>query len=214
MSFPADAVSSESLRAAQVQRGIWLEYLTLGWNVLECGVAVVAGAAAGSVALIGFGVDSAIESASGGVLLWRLRAERAGAHPEGLERRALKLVGVSFFLLAAYVAIDAVLSLAQREAPEHSPVGIALAALSLIVMPLLARAKRRTAARLQSAALHADSRQTSLCAWLSAILLAGLLLNALLGWWWADPVAALAMLPIIVHEGREAWRGETCADCT
>ena len=153
----ADALT----RQHHVQRGIRLEYLTIGWNVLECLVAVVAGLMAGSVALLGFGVDSAIESASGSVLLWRLRAERRGKHVDTIERRALKLVGVSFFLLAAYVAYDAAVMLAQRKEPERSLTGIALAIASLIVMPLLARAKRGTAQNLHSAALKADSRQTS-----------------------------------------------------
>lgn len=206
-------MATPALREQHVERGITLEYLTIAWNALECLVAVIAGWMAGSVALVGFGVDSAIESVSGSVLLWRLRAERHGKHAEALERKALRLVGVSFFVLAAYVAFDAAKSLIQREAPEGSPVGIALAAVSLIVMPLLARAKRRTAANLNSAALHADSRQTSLCAYLSVILLGGLLLNAWLGWWWADPVAALVMVPIIAREGYEAIQGETCADC-
>jgi divalent metal cation (Fe/Co/Zn/Cd) transporter len=206
-------MATQVLREQHVQRGITLEYLTIGWNALECLVAVIAGWFAGSVALVGFGVDSAIESVSGSVLLWRLRAERQGKQAEALEQKALKLVGISFFLLAAYVAFEASKSLIQKEAPEGSPVGIALAALSLVVMPILARAKRKTAASLNSAALHADSRQTSLCAYLSVILLGGLLLNAWLGWWWADPVAALTMVPIIAREGYEAIKGETCTDC-
>jgi divalent metal cation (Fe/Co/Zn/Cd) transporter len=206
-------MGTQVLRQQHVQRGIALEYLTIGWNALECLVAVIAGWFAGSVALVGFGVDSAIESVSGSVLLWRLRAERQGKQAEALEQKALKLVGISFFLLAAYVAFEASKSLIQKEAPEGSPVGIALAALSLVVMPILARAKRKTAASLNSAALHADSRQTSLCAYLSVILLGGLVLNAWLGWWWADPVAALGMVPIIAREGYEAIKGETCTDC-
>lgn len=196
-----------------MERGIRLEYLTVGWNVLECAVAVFFGAAAGSIALIGFGVDSAIESASGFVLLWRLRAERRGDGAEALEQKALRLVGLSFFLLAAYVAFESVRSLWLREAPEASLPGIVLAGLSLIVMPLLARAKRATAADLHSPALHADSRQTSLCAYLSAILLGGLALNAAFGWWWADPIAGLLMTPIIAREGWEAFHGERCSDC-
>lgn len=175
--------------------------------MLEAAVAVGAGVYAGSIALVGFGVDSLIESLSGGILLWRLRLHEAD---ERREQLALRLVGVSFLVLAAYVAVEAVKSLYLRELPEASIVGIALAALSLIVMPLLARAKRKVAARLQSRALHADSRQTDLCAYLSAILLGGLGLNALVGWWWADPVAALIMVPIIAREGVEALRGEDC----
>jgi divalent metal cation (Fe/Co/Zn/Cd) transporter len=200
-------------RERDVQRGIRLEYLTVGWNVLEGAVAIVAGLMAGSVALLGFGVDSAIESCSGAVLLWRLRAEQAGKNIERAEQTALRLVGISLLLLAAYVIFDAIKSLVTKEQPQRSVIGIALSVLSLIVMPLLAKAKRRTAAELNSPALHADSRQSSICAYLSAILLGGLLLNAALGWWWADPVAALVMVPIIVKEGREALKGETCADC-
>ena len=202
-----------SQRQNQVARGIRLEYLTVGWNVLEGAVAIVAGLMAGSVALLGFGVDSAIESCSGVVLLWRLRAEQAGKDIERAEQTVLKLVGVSLLLLAAYVTFDAIKSLVMKEQPQRSVIGIALSVLSLIVMPLLAKAKRTTAAELSSAALHADSRQTSICAYLSAILLGGLLLNATLGWWWADPVAALAMVPIIVQEGREAIKGQACVDC-
>jgi len=196
-----------------VSRGIRLEYITVGWNVVEGAVAVLAGLLAGSVALVGFGVDSAIESSSGAVLLWRLRAEQTGKNIERAEQTALKLVGASLLLLAAYVTFNAIKTLVTREQPQRSILGIVLSVLSLIVMPLLAKAKRRTAAELNSAALHADSRQTSICAYLSAILLGGLLLNAALGWWWADPVAALAMVPIIVQEGREALKGETCTDC-
>ena len=191
-------------RSANVRRGRNLEYLTIGWNSLEAVVAIGAGLLAGSIALVGFGVDSVIESLSGAVLLWRLFA---GEHREQL---ALKLVGLSFLLLAAYVAFDAGKSLLFRESPEASYVGIGLAVLSLIVMPVLARAKRRVAANLNSRALAADSRQTDICAYLSAILLVGLGLNALFGWWWADPVAGLVMIPIIAKEGIEALRGETC----
>ena len=196
-----------------VSRGIRLEYITVGWNVVEGAVAVLAGLLAGSVALVGFGVDSAIESSSGAVLLWRLRAEQTGKNIERAEQTALKLVGASLLLLAAYVTFNAIKTLVTREQPQRSILGIVVSVLSLIVMPLLAKAKRRTAAELNSAALHADSRQTSICAYLSAILLGGLLLNAALGWWWADPVGALAMVPIIVQEGREALKGETCTDC-
>lgn len=176
-------------------------------------VAVVSGAVAGSVALIGFGVDSFIESSSGAVLLWRLQSERRGAAVDRVEQRALRLVGTCFLLLATYVALEATSSLAKREAPSRSLVGIGLAVLSLIVMPWLAGQKRKTARTLNSAALHADSRQTSLCAYLSVILLAGLLLNAVAGWWWADSVAALVMTPLIIREGLEAIQGRRCDDC-
>ena len=200
-------------RTTQLERGMRLEYLTIAWNVVEGVVAVASGFLSGSIALIGFGVDSFIETSSGGVLLWRLRAEKRGQDAERVERIALKLVGVSFLLLAAYVAIDSIKSLIEKEAPERSIVGIVVAVLSLIVMPWLAHAKRKSAGGLNSAALRADARQSSLCAYLSAILLAGLLLNALLRWWWADPVAALCMVPIIANEGREALKGKTCSDC-
>lgn len=193
-----------------VKRGVRLEYLTLGWNSLEAIVSVVAGILAGSIALIGFGVDSVIESLSGAVLLWRLRRD-GPEDRERMEQRALRLVGASFLVLAAYVALDAGHSLITRDRPEESYAGIVIASLSLIVMPILARSKRRVAAGLNSGALHADSRQTDICAYLSAILLGGLALNALSGWWWADPVAALTMVPIIAREGLAALRGETCA---
>ena len=194
------------IRAENLQRGRRLEYLTIGWNSLEAVIAVGAGLLAGSVALVGFGFDSVIEVSSGVILLWRLSGD------DTREKIALRLVGLSFLALAAYVAFDAVKSLWFRESPDESYIGIALAALSLIVMPILARAKRRVAAELNSRALKADSRQTDICAYLSAILLAGLGLNALFGWWWADPSAALIMIPIIAKEGIEALRGETCCD--
>jgi divalent metal cation (Fe/Co/Zn/Cd) transporter len=202
-------MSGESARAASVRRGRALEYLTIGWNSLEGLIAIASGLLAGSIALVGFGVDSVIEVSSGAALLWRLHLD-SPERRERAEQVALKLVGVSFLALAAYVAFDAVKSLVYREVPEASYVGIALAALSLAVMPLLARAKRRVAAEIGSRALQADSRQTDICTYLSAILLGGLILNALFGWWWADPVAALVMTPIIVKEGVEALRGETC----
>ncbi|MGE5208707.1 MAG: cation transporter [Alphaproteobacteria bacterium] len=189
-----------------IRRGRRLEYFTLGWNLTEALVAVLAGLFAGSIALMGFGVDSVIESLSGAILLWRLQPHNAD---ENREQRALKLVGMSFFLLAVYVGLEATKSLLEREAPDASVIGIALAIVSLIVMPLLARAKRRVATRIESRALVVDSRQTDICAYLSAILLGGLLLNALFGWWWADPIAALCMLPLIVREGFESLRGDT-----
>ncbi|HQR31263.1 MAG TPA: cation transporter [Blastocatellia bacterium] len=194
-----------------VARGRQLEYFTIIWNCLESIIAIGAGLMAGSIALVGFGFDSVIESLSGTTLLWRLRDGEKG---ELRERMALKIVGVSFLLLAGYVAFDAAKSLIRREPPEASYVGIGLALLSLVVMPLLARKKRRVAAQLNSRALQADSRQTDLCAYLSAILIGGLLLNAIFGWWWADPLAALAMVPIIAKEGFAALKGETCSDCS
>jgi divalent metal cation (Fe/Co/Zn/Cd) transporter len=201
-----------STREAIVARGLRLEYFTLGWNLLEALVALVSGFIAGSIALVGFGLDSLVEVSSGSVLLWRLRADRHAEHRERAERLALRLVGVSFLLLAAYVAADALKTLLRRETPEESIPGIILAIASLIAMPLLARAKRRVAHGLNSGAMHADSRQTDICAYLSAILLGGLLLNAALGWWWADPAAALIMVPLIAYEGIEAVQGKTCCD--
>ena len=201
-----------STREAMVARGLRLEYFTLGWNLLEALVALVCGVIAGSIALVGFGLDSVVEVSSGSVLLWRLRADRHVENRERAERFAVRLVGVSFLLLALYVAGDAIKTLLRRETPEESIPGIVLAIASLIAMPLLARAKRRVARGLNSGAMQADSRQTDICAYLSAILLGGLLLNAALGWWWADPVAALIMVPLIGHEGMEAVQGKTCCD--
>jgi divalent metal cation (Fe/Co/Zn/Cd) transporter len=205
------AISLEGARAASVRRGRLLEYLTIAWNLLEGVIAVGSGVVAGSIALVGFGIDSFIESLSGAALLWRLHLDDLRGR-ERAETVALKLVGVSFLVLAVYVGFDAVKSLIYREPPQVSQVGIALAALSLTVMPLLARAKRKVAAQINSRALEADSRQTDLCAYLSAILLGGLLLNAVFGWWWADSVAALVMTPIIAKEGVGALRGETCCN--
>lgn len=196
--------------AALLRRGRHLEYFTITWNVVEAIVSIWAGMVAGSSALIGFGVDSAIESSSGAALLWRLQARES--HHER-EEVALKLVGLSFFLLAAWVAYESVETLIRREPPSPSVAGIAVAALSLMIMPWLAHQKRRVASSIGSRALESDSRQTSLCAYLSAILLGGLVLNALLGWWWADQAAALIMVPIIVNEGLEALRGERCEAC-
>jgi divalent metal cation (Fe/Co/Zn/Cd) transporter len=200
-------------RAGALRRALTLEYLTVGWNLVEGGIGVVAALLAGSVALLGFGVDSFVESASGLVLVWRLAAERRGMGHEAVERveeRAQKLVGASLFLLAAYIAVDAMIALWHRERPNPSIIGIALAMVSLVAMVWLARAKRRAAAALGSRALQADAFQTTACFWLSLITLAGIGLNALFGWWWADPVAALGMTWFIGQEGLETWRGEEC----
>lgn len=199
-------------RPALIRRGKLLEYATVGYNSLEGVIAVGAGVLAGSVALVGFGFDSVIEVISGATLLWRLHADVDESRRELVEQRALRIVGWSFLLLAAYVLFDAGKSLIRREPPDESIVGIVLAAVSLVVMPLLARAKRGVAHAIGSKALDADATQTTLCTYLSAILLGGLLLNATLGWWWADPVAALVMVPIIVREGLEGIRGERCED--
>lgn len=209
--MPDEINLEASERAAMLRRGRSLEYLTILWNCLEGIISIGAGLFAGSIALVGFGFDSLIEVSSGAALLWRLHLD-APERRERAERLALKFVGVSFLLLAAYVAFDAIKSLVERELPKVSYPGIGIAALSLVVMPYLARAKRRVAASINSRALRADSRQTDLCAYLSAILLGGLLLNAVAGWWWADPLAALVMVPIIAREGIEALRGEACGD--
>jgi len=203
--------TATSLRADAVRKGRQLELFTIVWNVIEGLVSIGAGAMAGSVALVGFGLDSFIETSSGAVLLWRLRDGERG---ERRERVALKLVGWAFIALAVYVACEALAKLVTRDEPSASPVGIVITALSLIVMPMLARGKRRVAAAIESRALHADSRQTDLCVWLSAIVLAGLGLNAALGWWWADPVASLVMVPIIAREGVDALRGKHCDACS
>lgn len=189
------------------RRSRWLLYATIAWNTIEAVVAVTAGLIAGSVALTGFGFDSLIEVFSAGVVLWQLNGLS-----EERERRALKLIGASFFILAAYITVESVRDLFSGQQASESIVGIALAALSLLVMPSLATAKRRTAQRSGSTTLEAESRQTMLCAYLSAVLLAGLLADALLGWWWADPIAALAIAYLAVREGREAWAGDTCCD--
>ena len=199
-------------RPALLRRGLLLEYLTVGWNVAEGLIAIGAGTAAGSPALIGFGVDSFVESVSGGALIWRLRAEIGGRDDdesvERIEHRAERFVGVAFLLLAAYVAFEAIRSLVAREAPDASPVGIVLTAVSIAAMLWLAWAKRETGEALGSRALIADSKQTFACWYLSVTALAGLALNAFFGLWWADPVAALGIVLILVREGIEAVRGE------
>lgn len=199
-------------RRALIKRGRYLEYFTIGYNSLEGLIAVGAGLMAGSIALVGFGFDSLIEVTSGVVLLWRLNADVNEERRERVEAISLRIVGVCFVVLALYVSYDSVKSLIRREVPQESLVGIVLAAVSLVIMPLLVRAKRKVARGIKSGALMADSKQTELCTYLSGILLVGLLLNALLGWWWADPIAALIMVPIIFKEGIEALRGETCCD--
>jgi divalent metal cation (Fe/Co/Zn/Cd) transporter len=195
-----------------VRRGRRLEYFTIAWNSLEGLVAILSGLIAGSIALVGFGFDSLIEVTSGAALLWRLSADVNEEKRERMEAVTLRIVGLCFLALAAYVAYDSGAALLRREPPQESLPGIILAIASLIAMPLLARAKRRVAKGINSGAMFADARQTDFCVYLSAILLGGLLLNALLGWWWADPIAALVMAPIIGKEGVEALRGKTCCD--
>jgi divalent metal cation (Fe/Co/Zn/Cd) transporter len=195
-----------------VRRGQRLEYFTIGYNSLEGLVSIVAGLIAGSVSLVGFGLDSAIEVASGTALLWRLHHDLNPSRREQVERTTLKIVGWCFIALAVYISYESGSTLIRHEAPERSIPGIIIAAASVMVMPLLARAKRRVATGIGSGAMHADSRQTEFCTYLSAILLGGLLLNAVFGWWWADPVAGLVMVPIISKEGVDGLRGKPCCD--
>ncbi len=208
MSAPELATS----RPALVRRGLALNYLTIGYNVVEAVVALGAGIVSGSVALLGFGLDSVIEVTASGAAQWRLRADLDPVRRARAERTTLRIIGWSFLALAAYVVIDSALTLLRHEPPERSVVGLVLLALSAVVMPLLARAKRRVAREMSSRALDAEATQTSLCAYLSVIALAGVAFNAWFGWWWADPVAALAMVPIIAKEGIEGARGEQHCD--
>jgi divalent metal cation (Fe/Co/Zn/Cd) transporter len=202
----------ETDREGHVKRGRRLEYFTIIYNCMEGLISIVAGLFAGSVSLVGFGIDSAIEVTSGAALLWRLNHDWNPERRESAERTTLRIVGFCFIALAIYILYDSGSILLRREAPERSIPGIVVAAVSLVVMPLLAKSKRQVAAKLGSAAMQADSRQTDFCMYLSAILLCGLLLNAIFGWWWADPLAALAMVPIIAHEGLESLRGKQCCD--
>jgi len=199
-------------RQAVARRGKNLEYFTIAWNTLEGLIAVIAGALAGSISLVGFGIDSLIEVTSGSVLLWRMVVDADLESRERSEKLSLRIVGVCFLALAAYVGYESISDLVTRKAPEHSIAGIILACVSLVVMPLLSRAKKKVATELRSSAMHADAKQTDFCVYLSAILLIGLLLNTALGWWWADPAAALIMVPLIAKEGVEAMKGETCCD--
>jgi divalent metal cation (Fe/Co/Zn/Cd) transporter len=205
--------SAVSERRLTVLRGRRLEYFTIGWNALEGLVAVIAGVFAGSISLVGFGIDSFVEVTSGSVLLWRMSVEGDVQRRERNERRALKIVGGCFLALAAYITYESAMDLRSKKAPEHSISGIVLACVSLIVMPLLSRAKRKVGRALGSAAMHADAKQTEFCTYLSGILLAGLLFNALLGFWWADPVAGLVMVPLIAKEGIRGLQGKACDDC-
>jgi divalent metal cation (Fe/Co/Zn/Cd) transporter len=202
-------------RVRAVRRGQWLTWATLGYNSLEGLLSVGAGLFTGSVALIGFGVDSFIEVTASLAAIWRLGVDADARRREVAERRALRIIGLCFLALAGYIAVDATRSLIGRATPDASVLGIAIAAVSLVVMPVLARAKRQVAKALASRAIRAEARQTDICMYLSAILLGGLGLNALFGWWWADPIAALVMVPFIVWEGREALLGHAaCDDCS
>lgn len=198
-------------RSRLVRRARRLAWAGLAWHVVEAMVAVLAGAAAASVALVGFGADSLIEAAAGGVVIWLMAAGRS-ASPRA-ERRAQQLIAASFLLLAAYVAAVGTLDLVDGRRPEASWVGVGLAAVTLVAMPPLAAAKREVGARLGSSATASESRQAMVCAYLSAALLAGLLANGVAGWWWADPVVALGIALVALREAREAWRGRACGCC-
>lgn len=200
-------------RAAIALHGRRLELFSITWNSLEGLLAVVAGVQAGSISLVGFGLDSFIEVTSASALLWRMSVDKNKSKRERSERLALRIVGACFVLLALYLVVDSARALISRKTPEHSVLGIVTSVAALIVMPLLSRAKRRVAFELGSAAMKADSRQTDFCVYLSAILLFGLSANWLFGWWWADPVAALLMTPIILKEGLDALKGRTCPEC-
>ena len=209
-----DMDEAETLdRMAVVRHGRRLEYFTVGWNALEGLVAIIAGAFASSISLVGFGIDSFIEVTSGSALLWRMSVDADIERRERSERRALKIVGTCFLALAAYITYESAMDLWSKKAAEHSIPGVVLACVSLAVMPLLSRAKRKVGRALGSAAMHADAKQTEFCTYLSGILLAGLLLNALFGLWWADPVAGLFMVPIIAKEGIEGLQGKACDHC-
>jgi divalent metal cation (Fe/Co/Zn/Cd) transporter len=203
-----------SLRAAErarlVRRARLLAWGGNAWHFVEFGIAIGAGIAASSIALVGFGIDSLIEALAGFVILWRFAATRA--HSETAERRAQQLIAVSFFVLAAYVSVEAVRTLVGGDHPQVSWVGIGLAAFTALTMPLLARAKRRVGRQLGSAATVGEGSQSMVCAYLSVALLVGLLANALAGWWWADPAAALVIAAVALREGRESWKGEACCD--
>jgi divalent metal cation (Fe/Co/Zn/Cd) transporter len=201
-------------RDALVRRGRRIEYFTIGWNSMEALFSVAAALMAGSVALMGFGLDSLIEVVSGGAVLWRLHHDPDPARRQQAERTSLRLVGLCFIALASYIVYQSGSVLVRHKAPEPSMLGIVIAAAALVVMPILARAKRRVAGGIASGAMHADSRQTDFCAYLSAMVLGGLLVNALFGWWWADPVAGLLMVPIMAKEGIDALKGKACCgDC-
>ena len=186
------------------RRGFWLEYASIAWMVVEAGVAITAGIIAASIALVGFGLDSVIELFSAGIVVWQLR----GGEGEERETRAVRLIGVTFFALAAYLTAESIHDLVSRSRPEQSVAGLAVTAVALVIMPALALAKRRTGQALGNRTLIADSAETAFCAYTSAAALAGLGLNAWLGWWWADPAAALVIAGLAVKEGIEAWEND------
>ncbi len=211
-----DQMVLDHQRLRYLRLGFRLAIITVAWNVLEGVIALIAGVSAGSVALVGFGFDSFIETASGAVVGWRLHLELAGRSPAGieqLERRTSRIAGALLFLLAAYLTVDPLRRLLGfGERPEESLLGIVLTAVSLAVMPVLGWGKLRAASVLKSGSLRADAYETIACAWLSFTTLLGLSLNAALGWWWADPAAALVLLPLIIREGLEAWHCRCCGD--
>lgn len=201
------ATLSTPARRAQLTRRIrLLVAATITYNLVEAAVALTEGARVSSVALIGFGLDSLIEVSSAAVIAWQFAAN----DPETREKTALRIIAFSFFALAIYVAVDSILALIGMQESRHSPIGIGLAALSLAIMPVLSLAQRRAGRELGSLSAVADSKQTLLCTYLSAVLLAGLLFNMLVGWWWADPIAALVIAAVAAREGLEAWRGDAC----
>jgi divalent metal cation (Fe/Co/Zn/Cd) transporter len=204
------AGASSGRRGTLVRRARLLAWLGIGWHAVEATIAVAAGLAASSIALIGFGADSVIESAAGLILIWRFTGDRAGS--ERAEQRAQRLIGAAFFLIAAYVTVEATRTLITAEHPEASWVGVGLAAVTLAIMPPLAAAKARVGEQLASSATKSEGRQNLLCAYLSAGLLVGLSANALFGIWWADPAVALLIAAVAVNEGRAAWRGEACCE--
>jgi divalent metal cation (Fe/Co/Zn/Cd) transporter len=207
MSLPLVSLGPSPARRALLARRVrWLVAATIAYNIIEAIVAITAGTLASSTALIGFGLDSVIEVSSAAAVAWQF----SGPDHERRERTALRIIAVSFFALAAYVAVESVRALVGADRAEHSTVGLVLAAVSLAVMPILSAAQRRTGRELGSASAVADSKQTLLCTYLSAVLLVGLGVNSLFGWWWADPMAALIIAIVAVKEGREAWRGDAC----
>ena len=206
---PARVEAPVEERGRQLKRALLLEYVSVGWNVLETVVGFVAGIAAGSIALVGFALDSVAEASSAIILIWRLKSEQNAAHrAEEVERKAIRLVAIAFFGLAAYVGGRGIYDLVTGAEPEESMIGIVLALVSLVVMPVLAWRKRIAARELNSRSLEADSKQTTLCTYISAFLLIGLLANSLFGWWWADPLAALAIAALALKEGVELWQTE------
>jgi divalent metal cation (Fe/Co/Zn/Cd) transporter len=207
----ATAERDEAERRRLIGRARWLTQLALGWHIFEAAIAIAAGAVAGSVALVGFGADSLIEAAAGLVVLWLVTGERLRS-PRA-ERRAQQLIAVSFVLLAAYITVEAAHDLIGGHHPATSWVGVGLSAVTLLAMPPLAAAKRRVGSALGSSATVSESRQTVLCAYLSAALLIGLLANAVAAWWWADPLVALGIAAVALREAREAWQGQSCSCC-